>query len=297
MWGRIRPGFIGRSIRHYYVIHRLMAKRFYGLCCKLLSDIEITIYTKDVARIDNSDLFTYDCPKMPTPFQLSESTTATLPSGYEGLRGTILLELKKSQGLTAKELATRAGVSLNAVRHHIKELEAERLIAYERLHRGVGAPPFAYRLTTGGHALFPRRYEAALTEVLNQVVELQGRNAAVALLEARYERLTERLQQELRGADSAQKLKAMARLLSDDGYMAEASPAADDGGTLIEHNCAIQAVAERFPEICAAEAKFLAAVLGGEVQREHHILAGCSACEYRVRFKPSDATSRPEETI
>ena len=234
---------------------------------------------------------------MPTPHPFSASTAASLPLGYGGLRGTILLQLKKSQGLTAKELATRAGVSLNAVRHHIKELEAERLIAYERLHRGVGAPPFAYRLTNEGHALFPRRYEAALTEVLDHLVEQQGRNAAVALLEARYERLTEQLQQELSGADSAQRLVAMARLLSDDGYMAEARSAADGGGTLIEHNCAIQTVAERFPEICAAEAKFLAAVLGGEVQREHHILAGCSACEYRVRFKPSGATSRTEETI
>lgn len=234
---------------------------------------------------------------MPTSYPFSAHPAASLPPGFGGLRGTILLQLKKSQGLTAKELATRAGVSLNAVRHHIKELEAERLIAYERLHRGVGAPPFAYRLTNEGHALFPRRYEAALTEVLDHLVERQGRNAAVALLEARYERLTEQLQRELSGADSAQRLIAIARLLSDDGYMAEASPAADDSGMLIQHNCAIQTVAERFPEICAAEAKFLAAVLGGEVQREHHILAGCSACEYRVRFKPSDAMNRAEETI
>lgn len=234
---------------------------------------------------------------MPRLHPLSDNADASLPPAYGGLRGNILLELKKSQGLTAKELATRAGVSLNAVRHHIRELEAERLIAYERQHRGVGAPPFTYRLTAGGHALFPRRYEAALTEVLDHVVERQGRDAAVALLEARYEKLTQQLQQELSGADSAQKLIAMARLLSDDGYMAEARSAADGGGTLIEHNCAIQTVAERFPEICAAEAKFLGAVLGGEVQREHHILAGCSACEYRVRFKPSDATSRAEETI
>ena len=234
---------------------------------------------------------------MPTPLPLSERTAASLPPGYGGLRGTILLELKKSQGLTAKELARRAGVSLNAVRHHIKELEAARLIAYERQHRGVGAPPFAYRLTSQGHSLFPRRYEAALAEVLDHLVERQGRAAAIALLEARYEGLTHQLQQELSGADSAQKLVAMARVLSDDGYMAEASSSADGGGTLIEHNCAIQTVAERFPEICAAEARFLSAVLGGDVQREHHILAGCSACEYRVRFKPSDTTSRPEETI
>ena len=35
------------------------------------------------------------------------------------------LQLKREQRLTAKELAARLGVSLNAVRHHLKELEAE----------------------------------------------------------------------------------------------------------------------------------------------------------------------------
>ena len=42
--------------------------------------------------------------------------------------------------------------------------------------------------------------------------------------------------------------------------------------------------AKRFPEICAAEARFLAEVLGAEVDRREHMLAGCSTCEYHVRF-------------
>jgi predicted ArsR family transcriptional regulator len=72
--------------------------------------------------------------------------------------------------------------------------------------------------------------------------------------------------------------------------------AAMNGGsaTLTEHNCAIRLVAERFPEICAAEARFLATVLGGAVQRERHILSGCSACEYRVTFEEPSAPG-PEE--
>jgi DeoR family suf operon transcriptional repressor len=81
----------------------------------------------------------------------------------------------------------------------------------------------------------------------------------------------------------AERLAAVARLLTEEGYMAEAT-ASSGSGTLVEHNCAVQAVAERFPEICAAEARFLAAVLGAEVHRQEHILSGCSACEYRVRF-------------
>lgn len=222
---------------------------------------------------------------MTAPSSHSHSTSPNGSSivGHKGLRGAVLVELKKANRLTAKDLAARLQISLNAVRHHLKELEAQALIEYERQHKGVGAPAFAYRLTPAGEALFPRRYEATLSELLDHVVEREGRAGAVAALEARYAALTRRLQEQLAGAPPAERMAAVVRLLSDDGYMAEAS-ASSGSGTLIEHNCAVQAVAERFPEICAAEARFLSAVLGAEVQRQEHILSGCSACEYRVRF-------------
>jgi DeoR family transcriptional regulator, suf operon transcriptional repressor len=209
-----------------------------------------------------------------------------------GLRGSILLELKRAQRSTARDLASRLNVSLNAVRHHLKELEAQELVEYERRHQGVGAPAFAYRLTPTAEALFPRRYEATLNELLDHVVEREGRAAAVSVLEARYATLTRRLQGELVGVAPAERMAAVARLLTEEGYMAEAS-ATSSGGILVEHNCAIQAVAERFPEICAAEARFLAAVLGAEVDRQEHILSGCSACEYRVRFNSSGDEAAP----
>jgi DeoR family suf operon transcriptional repressor len=218
-------------------------------------------------------------------------TDRSLPAGHRGHRGRLLVELKKAHRLTARELASRLRVSLNGVRHHIKELESEGLIEYERQYHGVGAPAFAYLLTPAGQALFPRRYEATLNDVLDQVVEREGRAGAVAVLEARYAALTRRVQQQLAGADPAERLAAVARILSEEGYMAEAVVTSGNG-TLIEHNCAIPAVAERFPEICAAEARFLAAVLGAEVQRHGHILSGCSACEYRVHFNsPSSAAA------
>jgi DeoR family transcriptional regulator, suf operon transcriptional repressor len=199
----------------------------------------------------------------------------------------VLVELKRADRLTTREVATRLGVSLNAVRHHLKELEEQGLVEYQREHRGVGAPTFAYRLTPAGVALFPRRYEAMLDALLSDLVGRSGRTAVEALLESRYATLAQRLQGELAGASPDERLATVARVLSEDGYMAEAS---FDGasGTLVEHNCAIQSVAERFPEVCAAEAKFLSAVLGTPVQRDRHILNGCSACEYRVRFDASE---------
>jgi DeoR family suf operon transcriptional repressor len=219
----------------------------------------------------------------------SAGASPTNVAHRRGLRGAILVELKRARLTTAKDLAAKLSVSLNAVRHHLKELETEGLVAYERRHRGVGAPAFVYRLTPAAEALFPRRYESTLNELLDHVVEREGRAGAVSVLEARYGTLTRRLQGELAGVGPAGRIAAVARLLTEEGYMAEAS-ATTSSGILVEHNCAIQAVAERFPEICAAEARFLAAVLGAEVDRQEHILSGCSACEYRVRFtSPSPA--------
>jgi DeoR family suf operon transcriptional repressor len=205
-----------------------------------------------------------------------------LPLGQRGQRGAVLLQLKRGRELTAKDLASRLGLSLNAVRH-------QGLVSHQRLHRGVGAPVFVYRLSAGGEALFPRRYGQALTAMLDHVVEHEGRGAAVALLESYFGTLARRLRGDLAAADPEERLQAVAKALSEEGYMAEGTAEAGSG-VLVEHNCALPAVAERCPEICAAEARFLAEVLGGRVNRREHIMSGCPACEYHVRFGAEDET-------
>jgi DeoR family suf operon transcriptional repressor len=218
----------------------------------------------------------------------------TLPqlAAHKGLRGEVLIALKRAQPLTAKDLAAALGVSANAVRHHLKELEADGLVAYGREQRGVGAPTFAYRLSAGGEALFPKRYEETLTELLERVSERQGRDVAVGLFVEHYESLGRRLSAELEGVAPARRLDAVTRVMSDAGYMAEWD---ERGGRfrLAEHNCALRAVAERFPEICAAEAKFLQEVLAASVERRQHIVSGCNACEYAITFEAPRGRGEP----
>ncbi|MGH7718556.1 MAG: helix-turn-helix transcriptional regulator [Gemmatimonadaceae bacterium] len=203
---------------------------------------------------------------------------------HRGPRGAILLEIKRTPQLTAHELASRLGTSLNAVRHHLKELEAESLVEYERERRGVGAPVFAYRLTHAGEALFPRRYEETLLEVLDRMVERGGREAAVAALEGQFDSLRRKLTPALDGAPPEERAELVTRALMNEGYMAEWRGSATEG-ELSEHNCAVHAVAQRFPELCAAEVKFLEEMLDASVERHSHILNGCAACEYAVKFK------------
>lgn len=218
-----------------------------------------------------------------------ETGASARPAGLKGPRADVVMVLKRAGGLTARQLCDGLGLSMNAVRHHLKELEAAGLVGYARQHQGVGAPSFLYRLTPAGEALFPRRYEDAVARLLDHVVAREGRAAAVAVLEARYRELADRLRGSLTDATPEERLAAVARALAHEGYMPEVR--ARDGGAsgglpvLVEHNCPMQQVAERFPELCEAEARFLAEVLDAEVTREGHIASGCGSCEYTVEAR------------
>ena len=229
---------------------------------------------------------------------MNDLSADSLPPGYRGMRGELLVELKRAAGLGARELAARVRLSLTAVRHHLKELEADQVVRHERLHHGVGAPSFVYRLTDRGEALFPRRYREALTQVLQSVADRDGRDAAVRLLETHFDALKDEAglrMARIPAPDPAARMRVVAEVLSEAGYMAEGT-ATFCCGTLIERNCALHEVAERFPEICALETRMLSEALQGSVERRTHIISGCGACEYKVRFAGHSASeARSEE--
>ncbi|MFQ5702831.1 MAG: helix-turn-helix transcriptional regulator [Gemmatimonadales bacterium] len=211
-------------------------------------------------------------------------------AGQKGLRGEILLHLKKSQPITAKELGDSFGVSANAVRRHLKELEAAGLVDYEREQRGTGAPTFAYRLSGDGEALFPTQYDRALTDVLSFVAQNDGREAVKRMFAERFRAHSDRIRAELGGASLEKRVEALVELLSSQGFMAVWS-AEKDTLMLAEHNCAVRSAAEQFPEICQAEVDFLEDVLQSEVRREAYIPEGCNACLYTISRNPGPETA------
>ena len=209
------------------------------------------------------------------------ATVGSAPAGYRGMRGEILIALKKAQPLTAKELGEKFGVTPNALRRHLKELESEGVVRYQREIHGVGGPVFAFSLTDAGEALFPRAYEKALAEVLDLVREQQGEEGLVQLFQRRWDDIARVARPELERLPVEQRATRLAELLTSLGYMAEAHV---DGAlpVLTEHNCAIRLIAERFPEVCAAEERFIADLLGAPVTRQAHIAKGANCWEYCV---------------
>jgi DeoR family transcriptional regulator, suf operon transcriptional repressor len=217
------------------------------------------------------------------------TTVAGAPAGYRGTRAEILMALKKAQPLTAKELADRFGVTPNALRRHLKELENEGIVCYSREIHGVGGPVFAFSLTEAGEALFPRAYERALTEILDLVREQQGDDGVVQLFQRRWDEIARVARPELERLPVEQRATRLAELLTSLGYMAEARPVVGALPVLTEHNCAIRLIAERFPEVCAAEERFIADLLGAPVTRQAHIAKGANCCEYCIAIETEGA--------
>jgi len=202
-------------------------------------------------------------------------------AGHRGLRAQILHAIKRSQPVTTKELSVAFDVSANAVRRHLKELELDGTVHYGREQRGMGAPAYVYRLTSRGEALFPNRYEEALKGLLQHIEERAGRGEISRLFLDQFRARAEQLKTELTDQPVEVRLQRLVRMLSEEGYMAEWN---SQGGNLrlAEHNCAIRSVAERYPEVCAAERRFLTEVLAAQVERRTHITEGSNACEYSI---------------
>ena len=203
-------------------------------------------------------------------------------SGYRGLRGEILLALKKAQPCSARQLADQFDVTPNALRRHLELLEEDGVVRRELESRAVGAPAYTYALTVDGEGLFPQAYVAVLIEALDTVKQHAGTNGVTEMFRKRWESLAAEARPELEKLPLGERTQLLAELLSRQGYMAVATVFSDTNATLTEHNCAIRAAAERFPEICDAESDFLELMTGGTVERLQHILKGCNACEYQV---------------
>lgn len=209
-------------------------------------------------------------------------------AGFRGMRGDVLVAVKKGQPISAKELAAEFAVTANAVRRHLKELETEGLVQCAREVRGVGGPVLAYSLTETGEALFPRAYDETLSSVLELVRLQRGADGVVDLFRERWARVAGDAKDQLASLPLTERAQLLAELLTSHGYMAESESGPGTEALIREHNCVLRSVAEKFPEVCAAEERFLSEFLGAVVERRKHIASGASCCEYCVKERHKD---------
>ena len=217
-------------------------------------------------------------------------------SGYIDLlkatRAEIVHLLKRQGGMGVDALATELAISKVAVRRHLDQLEEQGFVCHcaERCDRG--RPRYVYSLTNEGDGLFPDNSSEFACDLLHQLEQSFGTGSVERLLGQQASSLIDELRHQLDGLDFDERVAAIAAWFNDRGYVTDLTRLEDGSYRVVEHNCPIREVAERFPRVCAEELRVYSEVIGATVKKASCCIAlGGAACEYRI--VPVETGGRP----
>ncbi|MEM7793928.1 MAG: iron-sulfur cluster biosynthesis transcriptional regulator SufR [Cyanobacteria bacterium P01_C01_bin.118] len=199
----------------------------------------------------------------------------------------ILQFLLKSGQATAQTLADKLGVSPQAIRRHLKDLQAEALVEHQAMQTGMGRPNYIYQLSPKGRERFPSQYDQFAVSLLDTIAENLGAEQVGALLRHQWQRKAQIYYETLGKASLPDRVKQLVELRQAEGYMAELHSGDDEDTYIItEYNCAISQVAESYPAVCGHElAMFAVALPDCQVERTHWLVRGENLCGYKIRKK------------
>ncbi len=189
------------------------------------------------------------------------------------------------------DLAAELGLTGMGIRRHLESMELDGLVERSACcdHR-VGRPPNGWRLSPKGLELLPRGYDTFVLQLLEDLCEQGGDEGLDVVLRRRSEKLAAQYRDDLAEATTLDdKVEGLAQVRDRAGYLAEWHREGEVL-VLIENNCAVHRVAERFPAVCAMELALFRTVLGPDVEvtRVTHTMSGDASCTYCVRPRPAE---------
>ncbi len=214
---------------------------------------------------------------------MTDQGAAREAPGYSSPKRGILLLLKRSPNASLAEVAHELGFSKVAALGHLQKLESDGLV--ERSYRAgqVGRPRVHFRLSPGAAELFPQGYTEMSLCALEFIERRLGRGAVAELLSQRATEVADRYRGRVAEGPLPHRVRELAQVRTEGGYMAEVGARRPGSVGLVEHNCPILAIAERFPEACDTERRMFESLLRANVQVSHRVVAGDPVCRFLIR--------------
>jgi predicted ArsR family transcriptional regulator len=204
----------------------------------------------------------------------------------EGKTRAAVVRLLKTEGaLDSAQLAQRLGVTAMAIRQHLYELQNEKFVVAEERPGAIGRPAKYWRLTPAAERFFPTAYAELSVALIDAMSTALGAQGVKRVLESRSKQqhasYTDRISAD---APLNKKLQQLARIRTEEGYMAEVKREGKSGFLFIENHCPICAAASFCKGFCETELDLFQSVLGPDtsVERVEHILTGQRRCAYRI---------------
>ena len=203
-------------------------------------------------------------------------------------RRAIARLLKGEGALPAARMAAQLGLTAMAVRQHLYALERQKLVTAEERAVPVGRPLKYWKLTRAADRLFPDAYAELSVALIGAMGDAFGEAGLKRVLESRGARQCKEYAARIPASlPLKEKIQRLARIRTEEGYMAELKPGGKGTYLLVENHCPICAAASACQGFCATELDLFQAVLGPQVavERAEHIVSGDRRCAYRIRPK------------
>jgi iron-sulfur cluster biosynthesis transcriptional regulator SufR len=196
----------------------------------------------------------------------------------------ILQLLLKHGELKAQSLADALGITPQAIRRHLSELESEDLVSYTTAVAGMGRPQHIYRLTKRGRDRFPAGYDQFTVSFLDTLSESLGKEQLQAVLARQWQKKAAVYRQQIGAGSLGEKIQQLAKLRQAEGYITEWYAVEGTGDYIYtEYNCAIASIAESFPSVCSHELEMFSAIFDKPVLRTHWLVNGEHRCGYLIK--------------
>jgi predicted ArsR family transcriptional regulator len=177
----------------------------------------------------------------------------------------IILLLKKSDGLSVKELCVPMKMSYMGVKQHLMELEKKRLVETGRRPKPTGRPEKIYRVGRRLDPLFPERgnrWTLALLETADQVF---GERGAEKLLFSLAQQRQMQWQRALQGLDFGARVRGLVRFRLEEGFLTVARPV-EGAVELVDCHDPCGEVAAQYPLVRELDRECVEAAMGVPVR-------------------------------
>ena len=199
-------------------------------------------------------------------------------------RETTLTLLLRRGDTSASELASLLGISVQAMRRHLRSLEEEGLVESSPMPAGPGRPSNRWRLTDQGHQHFPDGSEDFALGLLQSMTATLPPEAMTSLLAQQALEKAEAYRRQIGTAPLEQRVAVLAELRRREGYVTDLQRDPDGKSwCLSEFHCSVQRIAAEYPVVCDQELELMRQTFPDcQVDRVHWRLKGGHSCGFRI---------------
>ena len=197
---------------------------------------------------------------------ITKKNLENIADGFSEPKKRLLYYLKVMQKAGLEELANIMKMSRMGVHKHLALLQKRGLVEGIETRERVGRPRMIYQLTSQSKTIFPKSYSAIATYALDFIEKNMGKDAVEKVLRERQSELFDLYYRRLKDLDFDKRVKELARIRDEEGYMAESKKESRSDGkhVLLEYNCPIIHIAEKHWEACSTESELFEKLLGAE---------------------------------